>query len=152
MMFFPNFREKSFDRWLERATGGQWVSDRRYLYFSPWREEPKSIELTTHFEVVKLEYGKFSVDWRGQTNGRMVLTLEGAVLHRDIGYFSNDPTDSFLERLDHNTVSFWTTYGGQSYREEVRYLGDDLRLRQTVGWKEGTDQMVLAGQYVERRI
>ena len=102
--------------------------------------------------MVRLEYGNFAVSWTGQTSGRMVLTLENDVLHRDIGYFSNEPTDSLLERVDDDTVAFRTTYGGNTYREEVRYLGADLRLRQTVGWKEGTDEMVLAGQYVERRI
>ncbi len=152
-MFLPNFKEISYDRWLERAVGGLWISDRRYLYYGKngGKTDVKSIELQTEFSVARAHYGSYAVTWDGRTSGTMVLTLEDDVLHRDIGYFSNEPTDSLLERVDHDTVVFRTTYGGSTYREEVRYVEDDLRLRQTVGWDEVSGRLQLAGQYVERR-
>ena len=140
--------QHTFGLWLDRSLGNPWVSDRRYLYFKPGKD-PHSVELTTRFGVEKIAPDVWEVTWTGQTNGKMQLELEGNVLHRDIGYFTSEPTDSVLEMVDEDTVVFRTSYGGVDYREEVRFLGDDLRLRQTVGHKEG--ELFLAGQYVERR-
>lgn len=138
-----------FGEWLDRSVDGEWVSDRRYLYYAP-DKEPKVSNLTTRFTVGKIAPHVYEVNWNGQTEGRMQLELAGSVLHRDIGYFTSDPTDSQLEMVDDDTVVFHTSYGGVTYREEVRFLGDNLRLRQTVGRKGG--DLVIAGQYVERRV
>ena len=151
MMFLPNFKEMSFDRWMQRSVDGLWISDRRYLYYSP-EGDAKAVNLTTQFTCKREQYGEYTVSWTGQTSGTMVLTLDRDVLHRSIGYYSNKPTDSQLERIDEDTVVFRTSYGGADYREEVRYVGDDLRLRQTVGWDAFNERMILAGQYVERRV
>ena len=140
--------QHEFSLWLDRSVGGDWVSDRRYLYYAPGKE-PKVVNLTTNFTVGKIAPAVYEVNWTGQTNGKMQLELAGNVLHRDIGYFTSDPTDSLLEMVDPDTVVFHTSYGGVTYREEVRFLGDNLRLRQTVGRKDG--ELVIAGQYVERR-
>lgn len=140
--------QHSFGLWLDRSVGGDWISDRRYLYYSG-DAEPKAVNLTTHFTVEKVAPYVYEVNWDGQTTGRMQLELAGDVLHRDIGYFTADPTDSHLEMVDEDTVVFRTAYGGVSYREEVRFIGDNLRLRQTIGRKDG--ELVIAGQYVERR-
>ena len=138
-----------FGIWLDRSVGGEWTSHRRYLYFNSG-QEPKSVELVTTFTVELVTPLVWAISWNGQTQGRMQIELTGKTLHRDIGYFSSDPTDSYLEMIDEDTVVTTTTYGGVTYREEIRYLGDDLRLRQTVGRRDG--EMVIAGQYVERRM
>ena len=140
--------QHSFGIWLDRSIGGEWISDRRYLYYSG-ANEPKAINLTTHFTVGKVAPLVYEINWDGQTSGRMQLELVGDVLHRDIGYFTEDPTDSILEMVDEDTVVFRTAYDGVTYREEVRFIGDNLRLRQTIGRKDG--ELVIAGQYVERR-
>lgn len=137
-----------FGQWLDRAVGGSWTSHRRYLYFKPGTD-PHSVELVTEFQVELVTPLVWAISWQGQTEGRMQVELAGKVLHRDIGYFTSEPTSSHLESIDEDTVVTTTTYGGVTYREEIRYLGDDLRLRQTVGRKDG--ELVLAGQYVERR-
>ena len=137
-----------YQSWFARSVG-DWVSDRRYLYYAPGKE-PKVQNLVTNFTIADRGEGEFCITWTGQTDGEMVVQVDGATLHRDIGYFSNEPTDSALSRVDEDTVVMVTTYGGVTYREEIRLLENDtLRLRQTVGMKG--DQMVLAGQYVERR-
>lgn len=138
-----------FDGWLERAVGGIWTSERRYLYFRH-PKPPRNVNLVTTFTAETIAPQVWAVTWEGQTNGRMQLELAGNVLHRDIGYFTADPTDSLLHRIDDDTVVFETAYGGVSYREEIRYLGDDHRLRQTVGRNEDRE-WVIAGQYVEWR-
>lgn len=150
MMFLPDFKEMAFDRWMQRSVGGLWISDRRYLYYSD-EGDAKAVNLSTQFTCKREQYGEYSVSWTGQTSGTMVLTLDRDVLHRSIGYFSNKPTDSDLQRIDEDTVVFHTSYGGADYREEVRYVEDDLRLRQTVGWDAFSGRLTIAGQYVERR-
>lgn len=137
-----------FGEWLDRAVGGTWTSERRYLYFREPRP-PRNVSMTTTFSVEKVVPLVWAVSWEGQTSGRMQLELAGSTLHRDIGYFTADPTDSALSRIDDDTVVFETSYGGVTYREEIRYLGDNHRLRQTVGRKNG--EWVIAGQYVEWR-
>ena len=59
---------------------------------------------------------------------------------------------ALLELLDEDTVVFYSSYGGMDYREEIRFLGDNFRLRQTVGYKEGTDKVIIVGQYAEYRV
>ena len=150
-MKLPNFKEMAFDRWMQRSVHGLWISDRRYLYYSA-EGDAKAVNLTTQFSCSSEAYGEYSVTWTGATSGTMLLTLDRDVLYRNIGYFTSEPTTSALERVDQDTVVFRTSYGGADYREEVRYVGDDLRLRQTVGWDGFNGRMTLAGQYVERRV
>lgn len=139
-----------FNQWLARSIGGRWVSDRRYLYYSPDpSKEPTVSNLTTEFKVEQVVDKVFAVSWDGVTSGRMQLELAGNTLHRDIGYFTNAPTKSTLQMVDDDTVVFHTSYDGVDYREEVRFIGENLRLRQTIGRNEG--RLVLSGQYTERR-
>jgi hypothetical protein len=133
------------DSWFDRCAG-DWRSDRRYLYFGA--SEPKVVNLVTHFSVERTE-GGHRVTWTGQTNGVMNLTIDGDKLRRDIGYFTDEATTSLMQVLDEDTIVFRTSYGGADYREEIRFLSDDLRLRQTVGMKG--DRLVLSGQYTETR-
>ncbi len=146
------------DAWFDRCAG-DWRSDRRYLYFHGRPDlviagvetgpcEPKVVNLVTHFSVERTE-GGHRVTWTGQSSGVMNLTIDGDRLRRDIGYFTDEPTTSLMTLLDEDTIVFRTSYGGVDYREEIRFLGDDLRLRQTVGMKG--DRLVLSGQYTETR-
>jgi len=47
---------------------------------------------------------------------------------------------------------FYSSYGGADYREEIRFLGNNYRLRQTVGYKTGTDKVIVVGQYWEEKV
>ena len=51
--------------------------------------------------------------------------------------------------IDEDTILFKTEYDGMTFREEIRLIENNVRLRQTLGWKRNT--VFLAGQYYEKR-
>lgn len=132
-----------------RRTCGTWTSQRRYL-FAP---KLKPANMTTDFTLSEGNDGKFIVDWKGQTEGQMILTLDGDTLHRSRDYFGDGANSSRIEVIDQDCIVMRTEYNGTRFREEVRLIEEDYyRLRQTVGYSLRTGQLVLAGQYFETRI
>ena len=132
-----------------RRTCGKWSSERRYL-FAP---KLKPVNMTTEFTLSEGNNGKFIVDWKGQTEGQMILTLDGDTLHRSRDYFGDGANSSKIQVIDQDCIVMRTEYDGTRFREEVRLIEEDMfRLRQTVGYNVETGQLVLAGQYFERRL
>ena len=132
-----------------RRTCGSWTSERRYL-FAP---SLKPVNMTTEFTISEGNHGKFVVDWSGQTEGRMILTLEGDTLHRSRDYFGDGANGSKVQVIDQDCIVLRTSYDGMRFREEVRLIEEDcFRLRQTVGYDLETGQLRIAGQYIETRI
>ena len=141
----------TFQHWFDR-TCGTWISERRYIFNMKTK---KPTNLTTDFSILEsnVEEWDYSVIWTGQTKGTMYLKVDGDQLHRNIGYFTDEPTSSLLHKVDYDTVAFYTKYDGMRFREEIRLLhSDNLRLRQTVGFKIETGELTLCGQYLEVRI
>ena len=141
----------TFQHWFDR-TCGTWISERRYIFNMKTK---KPTNLTTDFSILEsnVEEWDYSVIWTGQTKGTMYLKVDGDQLHRNIGYFTDEPTSSLLHKVDYDTVAFYTKYDGMRFREEIRLLhSDNLRLRQTVGFKIETGELTLCGQYLETRI
>ena len=141
----------NYKDWFGRCVGS-WESHRRYL-MGP----KKSLDnLITNFEIVELSDDEWSVIWSSDRNeGEMgiILDEEQGVVRRSRNYFDNgEGTVTRLERIDEDTVVFYSSYGGADYREEIRFLGDDFRLRQTVGYKEGTNKIFVVGQYAEYKV
>ena len=137
--------------WFRRTTG-RWTSARRYLYNLKTK---KPTNLITEFTIRACLEGDwdFSVEWSGQTAGTMNLKLTGNELHRDIGYFTTDPTVSTISVIDTDAIVLSTSYSGMNFREEIRLLNDDkLRLRQTVGYDDETGEVRIVGQYFEERV
>ena len=140
-----------FNEWFDRCVG-DWTSQRRYIFNMKTK---KPTNLTTDFSILESDKTDwdYSVVWTGQTKGTMYLKLEGEYLHRDVGYFTDEPTSSLLHRVDHDTIAFYIKYDGMRFREEIRFChNDNLRLRQTVGFKIETGELTLCGQYLETRI
>ena len=137
---------KNFSNWFSRCQGA-WVSYRRYLSLPAAKDD----KYTTRFSITEKD-GTITVDWKGDAGeGVMNLRIEDDILKRDIGYFSDDPTDSRMEMVDDDTVVFHSAYDGMTFREEIRLLNDDkYRLRQTVGYRKGQEPF-LVGQYFEQR-
>ena len=133
-----------------RRSVGDWTSERRYL-FAP---KLKPVNMTTDFSISNGERGnQFVVDWTGKTSGQMVLTLEDDILHRSRDYFGDVANSSLVEQIDEDCIVMRTSYDGCRFREEVRLIEEDsFRLRQTVGYNLKTGQLVLCGQYFERRL
>lgn len=135
-------------QWLRR-TCGSWTSERRYLFAPKF----KPVNMTTEFTIAEGNRGKFTVEWQGQTEGTMILTLEGDTLHRSRDYFGDGANSSKIEVIDKDCIVLRTEYDGTRFREEVRMIEEDcFRLRQTVGYNVETGQLVLAGQYFETRL
>ena len=138
----------TFSKWFERSNGN-WTSSRRYLY-GPKR---KADNYTTNFSV-DTEGDEVAISWEGDvSDGDMNMTVDGDLLKRDRGYFSDDPTNSHMTRVDDDTVVFVTSYDGVTYREEIRLLANDTyRLRQTVATKDDTNEVIIVGQDFEERV
>ena len=110
--------------------------------------------LVTKFSTEPRGENQWAVLWSSDRNeGEMGLVLDGDTVKRSRNYFEGgEGTTTKLELLDEDTVVFYSSYGGMDYREEIRFLGDYFRLRQTVGYKEGTDKVIIVGQYAEYRV
>jgi hypothetical protein len=136
---------KNFSNWFSRCAGS-WVSYRRYLTLPKHSDDSYNTEFT-----IKVDGNNVNITWNGDaSSGDMNLTIDGDVLHRDIGYFTDEPNDSNLTLIDEDTVVLHSAYSGMTFREEIRLLDDDkYRLRQTVGYKNG--KPFLVGQYWEER-
>ena len=137
---------ENFSNWFLRSQG-TWRSYRRYLTLPAKKDDGYTTEFT-----IKTEDNKVNISWDGDaSSGEMNLTLDGNVLHRDIGYFTDDPNDSMLERIDEDTIVLFSAYDGMEFREEIRLLCEDTaRLRQTVGFRKG--KPFLVGQYWEEKL
>jgi len=113
----------------------------------------KPANMVTEFTLSSLKFNKWQVEWEGQTNGTMVLTLEGDQLHRSRDYFGEGNHSSRISMIDEDTILLHTHYGGTIYREEIRLLNSDtVRLRQTFGKCDTTGKPKLIGQYYELRV
>ena len=156
--------------WFER-TAGDWRSERRYAYLERMSNKAgmvkKTDQISTAFTVgfdPTTQHEEFvtTIKWQsegedgqvsdGEMRCRGVHNQNGWHLQRDIGYFSDNATVSELQLLDEDTVVMTTSYGGATYREEIRLMFNDMvRLRQTIGHKTGESMPFLCGQYYEIR-
>lgn len=139
-------------QWFYR-TCGSWTSERRYLFAPKF----KPVNMTTEFTISDTgRGGVYQVDWTGQTQGQMILTLDASqkLLERSRDYFDKgqDGHTSRVTVIDADTICLHTEYDGTRFREEIRLIESDMfRLRQTVGYNLNNGQLVLAGQYFESR-
>jgi len=138
-----------FKPWMDRCLG-EWKSLRRYL-FGPKRTAG---EYTTEFTIESPEDCDYRISWSGKTEGVMDLELTGNKLNRSRSYFGPDDGNTYQELywVDPDTVVFYTAYDGTQYREEIRFLDDNTRLRQTVGRDQESREITLIGQYFEERV
>ena len=136
-----------FEIWMNRSVG-RWESHRRYLYGSGGGVD----NLITRFEVDTKDDG-WIVEWvSDEHEGSMDLWIEGEWLHRSCGYYSQKPSTSRLEKIDQDTIVFWSEYGGMKFREEIRFIqSDNYRLRQTIGYND-KGELTICGQYFEERL
>jgi len=140
-----------YSDWFDRCVGS-WESHRRYL-MGP----KKTIDnLVTKFDIEKRASDEWAILWKSDRNeGEMgiILDEDKQVITRSRNYFEgSEGTVTKLERVDQDTVVFYSSYGGADYREEIRFLGNNIRLRQTVGYKTGTDKVIVVGQYFEEKV
>jgi hypothetical protein len=138
-----------FQPFMERSCG-RWVSRRRYLF----GKNLTSGEYVTEFDISPTEDLSYKITWVGKTEGEMDVTVRGNRLERSRSYFNSDDDSGYQEMywIDADTVVFYTAYDGTKFREEIRFLDNDTRLRQTVGRDQETNDVTLVGQYYEVRV
>ena len=133
---------------MDRSVGS-WISHRRYLF------GPKRIsgDYITTFDIESTADSAYTIAWVGKTEGEMDVVVDGDKLRRSRTYFGPDDDSTYQTMfwIDADTVVFRTAYDGTCYREEIRFLDDNTRLRQTVGRDEETGDIELVGQYAEFR-
>lgn len=143
-------------KWFLRSSGS-WNSNRRYWYAKTDKNQVLNSELNVQVEDIGEENFKVSLTWdskegdKGISEGEMLCEYDSdsSSLRRNIGYMTKNETVSKVTMVDSDTVLLETEYSGMKFREEIRLLGNDVRLRQTVGWKDGA--IILVGQYFEQR-
>ena len=137
-----------FSTFMDRSCGA-WVSYRRYLF----GRKLASGEYTTDFTITSTGDNGYSISWVGKTEGVMDLVVDGDKLKRSRTYFGPEDGDTYqtMTWIDGDAVVFNTAYDGTEYREEIRFLDDDTRLRQTVGRDQESKEVTLVGQYWEVR-
>ena len=133
---------------MDRSVGS-WTSYRRYLFGS----QRASGEYTTTFDIESTGEKDYKITWSGKTDGVMEVTVDGDELKRSRTYFGPDDDSTYQKMfwIDADTVVFRTGYDGTNYREEIRFLDENTRLRQTVGRDVITNDITLVGQYAEFR-
>lgn len=137
-------------QWFLRSRGS-WDSNRRYWYAKPNKNQVLNSKLSVDVEDTGEDAFRLRLVWDSKegdkdvSDGEMLCEYVPAlgVLRRNIGYMTEDETASKVSMIDNNTVLLETEYSGMKFREEIRLLGDNIRLRQTVGWRG--DEVMLVG-------
>ncbi len=83
-------------------------------------------------------------------SGSTLFGVKGSVLYRDRGFATPQPVKADFTFRDPRTMVLKTAYGGSSFEEEIRLVGDRTRTRQTIISRAGEEIMI--GQYLEKRL
>lgn len=135
---------------------GEWSSNRRYIY--PGQD--KICLCTSRLKVAssRTESGcDLHLEWDTQgdieSKGVMLVSYnkEAGIMSRSRGYFTDNDTLSFVERLGENCIQTKTEYNGKMFQERIELFGG-FRTRQTLGWNVKTDKLILVGQYYEEKL
>ena len=82
--------------------------------------------------------------------GETVFGIRGAVMYRDRGFATPKPVTAQYRFTSERTMVLRTEYGGSSFEEEIKLVGENYRTRQTIISRAGEEIMV--GQYLEKRV
>lgn len=142
-----------------RRSAGEWNSQRRYLY--PKTNQINNFRSDLIVEFVEENEKNFQVDlsWKTHNNmdkvvsqGKMTTIGTEKELQRSVGYMTEDATVCSVKMIDDDCVVFETSYSKMRFREEIRLIENDtIRLRQTLGFEDGSAEPFLCGQYFETR-
>ena len=82
--------------------------------------------------------------------GETVFGIRGDIMYRDRGFATPKPVTASYRFTGEHTMILRTEYGGSSFEEELKLVGDNYRTRQTIISRAGEEIMI--GQYLEKRI
>jgi len=158
-----------------RKSAGQWRSERRY-YTLPEGETKEMVSLIT---IQFLERGcaqlhklaqlhnlpetdalicGAEVLWnstdilknRQDSQGSTLFGALGNILYRDRGFATSKPITAEYYFPNSETLCLRTEYNGSVFEEELKFIGNKYRTRQTIISRAGEQLMI--GQYLEKRI
>jgi hypothetical protein len=85
-----------------------------------------------------------------QSTGSTAFGIRINKLYRDRGFATPKPVVATYQMRDRNTMQLHTEYGGSTFDEELKLVGNNHRTRQTIISRAG--QEIMIGQYLETRI
>lgn len=141
------------DKFFEN-TLGRWESHRTYMY--PKTNKIKT--LVTYFEWTNPSDNIFKVNWNSsEGEGSMNIILENdEFFKRDIGYFTNDNTVSYILDIHPLYLNTRTSYNNMIFEETIEFLDSNHRTRRTIGYKSkdliNKETVILSGSYQEFKI
>ena len=82
--------------------------------------------------------------------GSTIFGIRGDVMYRDRGFATPKPVTAQYRFTGDRTMILRTEYGGSSFEEELKLVGENYRTRQTIISRAGEEIMI--GQYLEKRV
>lgn len=82
--------------------------------------------------------------------GSTTFGIRGDVMYRDRGFATPKPVTANYRFTNERTMILRTEYGGSSFEEELKLVGENYRTRQTIISRAGEEIMI--GQYLEKRV
>lgn len=158
-----------------RQSEGRWHSQRRYYTLNK-DVEPQEVEsiLTINFlnqdapeltELAQLhQLGKSKalvcgtkISWKSNytgtirkpSTGSTIFGIAGDKLYRDRGFATSSPVIATFTFTNPQTLCLSTEYNNSVFQEEIKFVGQNYRTRQTIISRAG--QEIMIGQYLEKR-
>ncbi|MEO0841629.1 MAG: phycobiliprotein lyase [Cyanobacteria bacterium J06643_5] len=85
-----------------------------------------------------------------ESNGSTLFGALGNILYRDRGFATSKPITAKYHFPSQKTLCLRTEYNGSVFEEELKFIGEKYRTRQSVISRAG--EQVMIGQYLEKRI
>lgn len=82
--------------------------------------------------------------------GSTIFGIRGDVMYRDRGFATPKPVTAKYRFANERAMVLRTEYGGSSFEEEIKLVGENYRTRQTIISRAGEEIMI--GQYLEKRV
>lgn len=167
--------EKSLIAEFFRESVGKWNSERRYYTLPDGKTKEVASIITIRFleagcdelrklarmheldESMKMTCGA-EVSWQStnavtqakESNGLTLFGALGNILYRDRGFATSKPITAQYHFPAEKTLCLRTEYNGSVFEEELKFIGEKYRTRQSVISRAG--EQVMIGQYLEKRI
>ncbi|WP_255447933.1 phycobiliprotein lyase [Picosynechococcus sp. PCC 11901] len=159
-----------------QRSAGRWHSQRRYYTLN---SDQEPLEAISEIEVVFLPAEhphlkplaiahKLSPDqafqcgakvtWestytnvqRKPLKGETIFGIRDQFMYRDRGFSTTAPIVAEFELIQPHVMRLQTAYDGASFEEEIKFVGDKHRTRQTITSRAGQELMI--AQYLETRL
>ncbi|WP_013323223.1 phycobiliprotein lyase [Gloeothece verrucosa] len=159
-----------------KKSEGRWKSQRRYYTLKQETEPQEVISLLTVeylpqgspqlIELAQLHqleqedclicgtYITWKSDYvkgtRKPSEGSTIFGANGNILYRDRGFATDDPVEAIYSFTNPTTLCLRTEYKGSVFEEELKFIGEHYRTRQSIISRSGEEIMI--GQYLEKRL